>query len=376
MKDFGDSEMETPPEKGAAGGEHSSETGSASEDDRLLLPPPSSSLPLSLPPPPQAQEPIFAPPAFRSDRESTEEAPTAFGSPPLAGMQEAAGGAMGEEAGRPRRIHLPASLVVLIGLALLTPGVLLLVLGSSLAIPKGTSVIVIWYGTAAIGGAWVIAGTVPLLAGRKMVDISLLWEVLETVVLAVLIFLAVHASFQNFRVEGLSMSPSLSNGQHLLVNKLAYATIDTEVFDWVPFFDPGEDSVHHIFGTPGRGDVIVFVAPSEPDRDFIKRIIGVSGDHIELTDGNVVLNGEVLEELYTQGSTICTTGACVWDVQEGYYFVMGDNRQGSKDSRVFGPITEESIIGKAFISYWPLDNVGLAPNHSISYANDQAGAAE
>ncbi|MFQ6019824.1 MAG: signal peptidase I, partial [Dehalococcoidia bacterium] len=165
------------------------------------------------------------------------------------------------------------------------------------------------------------------------------------------------------------------NGQYLIVNKLAYATIDTGIFDWVPFYNAGEDSVHHIFGAPGRGDVVVFQAPNDQQKDFIKRIIGVPGDHVEVSQGDVILNGEVLEEPYVDGDTTCPAD-CVLDVPKKNYFVMGDNRANSSDSRTFGPIPEDNIIGKAFISYWPLDDAGWAPNQSISYARDSAGTEE
>ena len=196
-------------------------------------------------------------------------------------------------------------------------------------------------------------------------------EILETALLALLIFLTVRASFQNFRVEGSSMVPSLETGQFLIVNKLAYATIDLSIFDWVPFYDAGEDSAHHIFGSPGRGDVVVFQAPQNPQQDFIKRIIGVPGDVMEIKGGGVVLNGEPLLESYIRGETGNCRDPCLWTVPEGHYFVLGDNRTGSSDSRVFGFVPEENIVGKTLFSYWPLGEAGFAPNESVSYASGE-----
>ncbi|MBI1885747.1 MAG: signal peptidase I [Chloroflexi bacterium] len=198
-------------------------------------------------------------------------------------------------------------------------------------------------------------------------------EIIETLLLALLIFLAVRASLQNFRVEGASMMPGLHTGQYLIVNKLAYATIDLGMFDWVPLFDPGEDSVHHLFSSPARGDVIVFRAPQSPERDFIKRVIGVPDDvvHIEPDEGIVYVNDKPLEEPYALGGTTCSGGTVScgpWTVPDDYYFVLGDNRQNSSDSRAFGFVPGENIIGKALISYWPLEDAGLAPNHSVSFA--------
>lgn len=193
-------------------------------------------------------------------------------------------------------------------------------------------------------------------------------ELVETLLLALLIFLAVRSAVQNFKVEGESMVPSLENGQYIIVNKLAYAQIDLDKFDWIPFFDPGDSPVHHLFGTPERGDVVVFEAPTKANSDFIKRVIGVPGDTIEIKDSVVFVNGEPLVEPYITGRTGCPCGP--WVVKPGTYFVMGDHRSNSSDSRGFGAITEESIVGKALFSYWPLSEVGLAPNHSVSFASE------
>jgi len=196
-------------------------------------------------------------------------------------------------------------------------------------------------------------------------------ELVETALLALLIFLAVRASLQNFRVEGSSMVPSLDSGQQLIVNKLAYATIDLGNFDWVPFLDPGQDQVHYLFGGPDRGDVIVFHAPQNPGRDFIKRVIGMSGDHVQILGDRIYLNDELLVEPYAQSPTLCNGQFCDVIVPEGQLYVLGDNRPASSDSRAFGLVPEDSVVGKAFFSYWPLEDAGLAPNHSISYASDE-----
>ncbi len=198
-------------------------------------------------------------------------------------------------------------------------------------------------------------------------------ELVETVLLALLIFLAVRASFQNFRVEGLSMSPSLENGEYLIVNKLAYAEIDLSMFDWLPFYDAGANPVHHLWGTPERGDVIVFRSPTNLNRDFIKRIIGVPGDKVEVQPQNreVLVNGKALEETYTQGETTCVQ-TCTWTVPADSYFVLGDNRSNSSDSRQGWYVPEENIIGKALLTYWHDGGpeLGLAPNHDLSRASE------
>ena len=198
----------------------------------------------------------------------------------------------------------------------------------------------------------------------------LIRELVETCLLALLIFLAVRSTVQNFKVEGESMLPSLQNGQYIIVNKLAYAQLDLSKFDWIPFFDPGDNPMHHVLGTPERGDVVVFQSPGNPDRDFIKRVIGVPGDRIEIRNGIVYVNDEPLVESYTTGQTSCPCGP--WVVEPGKYFVLGDHRNNSSDSRIFSAIPEESIIGKALFSYWPLSEVGLAPNHSVSFASQES----
>ena len=200
-------------------------------------------------------------------------------------------------------------------------------------------------------------------------------EVAETVLLALLIFLAVRISLQNFRVEGASMQPSLENGEYLIVNKLAYSQIDMSVFNFLPFYETEKEDVHHLWETPNRGDVVVFRSPTNLTRDFIKRIIGEPGDvvAIDRESGGVSVNGKAIEESYLQGKTTCSE-KCEWRVPEGNYFVMGDNRQNSSDSRQGWFVPEGNIIGKALITYWHDGgpDLKLAPNHSTSLGSPAA----
>jgi signal peptidase I len=156
-------------------------------------------------------------------------------------------------------------------------------------------------------------GTVTLPAERRWV--VTVRELAETLLLAALIFLAVRGSFQNFRVEGASMNPSLENGEYLIVNKLSYAELDLSMFNWLPFFDAGSNPVHHLLGGPSRGDVIVFAAPTSPSRDFIKRVIGLPGDAVNIDNalGVVSVNGKRLEEPYIQGTTNCSQ-SCTYNI--------------------------------------------------------------
>ncbi|HEU4759562.1 MAG TPA: signal peptidase I [Dehalococcoidia bacterium] len=222
-----------------------------------------------------------------------------------------------------------------------------------------------------------LEGTVTLPRAERRWGVTIR-ELAETVLLALLIFLAVRASFQNFRVEGASMQPSLENGEYLIVNKLAYAQIDLSMFNWLPFYDAGASPVHHLWGSPDRGDVIVFRSPTNLNRDFIKRVIGIPGDKLEVRpqSSEVLVNGKVLDEPYTQGATTCVQ-TCTWTVPADSFFVMGDNRSNSSDSRQGWFVPEENIIGKTLVTYWHDGGpeLGLAPNHSVSLSS-KASAKE
>ncbi len=191
------------------------------------------------------------------------------------------------------------------------------------------------------------------------------WELAQTLFLAVLIFLLVRAVAQNFRVEGPSMEPGLHNGQYLLVNKAVYFKLNLGTLaKYVPFIDanPGEDKF--LFHGPQRGDVIVFRYPQDPDRDFIKRVIGVPGDRVRIDDaGTVFVNDVSLEEDYIAESSGRPVEEQVVPTES--YFVLGDNRPNSSDSRTWGFVPEQNIIGKAMFSYWPLSELGGVGNHSL-----------
>lgn len=201
-------------------------------------------------------------------------------------------------------------------------------------------------------------------------------ELVETLILALLIFLAVRAAVQNFQVEGSSMIPNLHNGEFLLVNKLIYAEVDLDAIDrFIPFVDIG-DGTHHLFRAPRRGDVVVFRFPRDPSRDFIKRIIGVPGDTVEVKEGTVFIDGQPLDEPYLTDKPNYILPPIT--VPPGQYFVLGDNRSGSFDSHswtAYAPtpdwpnppfVPEENIIGQAWLSYWPFSDWGLVPNKSLN----------
>ncbi|WP_322797428.1 signal peptidase I [Tepidiforma sp.] len=205
---------------------------------------------------------------------------------------------------------------------------------------------------------------------------GLVREVLETVLLALLVFLSVRASVQHYRVEGASMYPTLEDGEFLLVNSLIYAEVDVQkLARFVPGWDPGPPAARFLFHGPERGDIIIFHHPSGVHRDLVKRVIGLPGETVEIRDGAVYIDGRRLEEPYLAGAERPTGDLAPVVVPEGSYFVMGDNRNHSQDSRVIGPIPKELIVGKAMLTWWPRERFGLAPNAEPRLAG-AAGAGE
>ena len=183
-------------------------------------------------------------------------------------------------------------------------------------------------------------------------------EILETIVLTVLIFLLVRAVVQNFKVEGHSMEPTLYDGQYLLINKALYWQLDLKpVADLWPALVTSEGSTVNLFRAPSRGDVIVFKAPQSPERDFIKRIIGLPGERVEIRNGKVFVNGRALSEPYIKDPPLYEMPLLV--VPDGSYFVLGDHRNNSSDSHVWGVVPRDNIVGAAWISYWPPAKWGI-----------------
>jgi signal peptidase I len=159
---------------------------------------------------------------------------------------------------------------------------------------------------------------------------SIVRELLETAVLTIAIFLVVRVALQNFKVEGESMEPNLHNSEYILVNKIDYM-------------------IH----SPSRGDIIVFqaVPAQQPDKDFIKRVIGLPGETVEVKNSTVFINGHPLKEPYELQPPTYTYKKTV--VPKDDYFVLGDNRNNSQDSHLWNFLPRKYIIGKAWVSYWP-----------------------
>ncbi len=185
---------------------------------------------------------------------------------------------------------------------------------------------------------------------------SALREAIEAVALAGFIYLLLQSTVVNFQVQGSSMRPGLENTDRVLVNKVVYSSVNMErVSRFLPWVD--REDPWFPFHPPQRGDVIVFRFPLDPSENFVKRVIGMPGDTVETRDGVVHVNGVPLDEPYVDNiqreRTVPVT------VGDHEYFVLGDNRPQSDDSRNWGMVPEENIIGRAWLSYWPPGHFGL-----------------
>ncbi len=167
-------------------------------------------------------------------------------------------------------------------------------------------------------------------------------DTIETILLALVLFLAINALSARVRVENVSMQPTLKPGEFLLINRVAYR-----------------------FGSPSIGDIIVFHAPGQENTDYIKRVIGLPEDRVTVSDGIVYVNNQPLYEPYIAESPRYTG---TWEIPADHYFVLGDNRNNSSDSHMWGFIPREDIVGRALLIYWPLSEVTLLRSPAIVQA--------
>lgn len=166
---------------------------------------------------------------------------------------------------------------------------------------------------------------------------SFLRDIVDTILLVVAIYTLISLTLPRYIVEGASMQPNFETGQWIIVSRLAY-----------------------LFGQPQRGDVVILDFP-EPEKDLIKRLIGLPGETVEIHDGLVYINGEPLNEPYLNAPPRYRGE---WTLGPNEYFVLGDNRNNSRDSHAFGPVTADHIIGRALAVYWPPPSWGLVPPQS------------
>jgi len=167
-----------------------------------------------------------------------------------------------------------------------------------------------------------------------------LLDVLETVVLSALLFAGINAVSARIRVDGYSMEPTLHNGEFVIVNKMAYR-----------------------LGNPQHGDVIVFHYPRDPEQEYIKRIVGLPGDRVQVRDGQVYVNDQLINEPYIAAAPKYQSE---WSVPENALFVLGDNRNNSSDSHNWGPVPMEYVVGKALFIYWPPEAWGTIEHPPVA----------
>ena len=169
---------------------------------------------------------------------------------------------------------------------------------------------------------------------------TVLREVLITVIIALVIFLILHAAVQSFVVVGSSMEPNFQEGERLVTNKLVY-------------------KLHQ----PARGEVIVFHPPNNQQTDYIKRVIAIPGDSVEVKNGAVYVNGAKLDEPYIKEPPAYKLDKR--KIPENEYFVLGDNRNNSNDSHNGWTAPRQNIIGKAWLTFWPPKEWGLVRHYPL-----------
>jgi signal peptidase I len=184
-------------------------------------------------------------------------------------------------------------------------------------------------------------------------------EVIKIFVLAIVIIVPIRVFlFQPFFVQGVSMEPSFENNQYLIVNEFGYKKTEVGV---------GNNTFFTVepFKEISRQEVIVFRYPKNPTQFFIKRTIGLPGEKVEIKDGKVTIfndenpNGFLLDENAYLSETTKTLGSLTKQLKEDEYFVMGDNRMFSSDSRSWGAVPEADIVGRALFRAWPLDKISI-----------------
>lgn len=165
-------------------------------------------------------------------------------------------------------------------------------------------------------------------------------DVLETLVLSVVLFVGINSVSARIRVDGESMVPTLVSGEYVIVSRLSYR-----------------------IGAPQRGDIIVFHFPRDPKEEYIKRVIGLPGDEVQVMKGQVYINGQLLNESYLDVKMNYTG---TWSVPTGQLFVLGDNRNNSSDSHDWGTVPMDYVVGKAILVYWPPVDWGLVGHVALA----------
>ena len=179
-----------------------------------------------------------------------------------------------------------------------------------------------------------LPGTAPQQPAARPLPVIAVWARDLLVSLAILAFIIIFL-YWPVKVEGVSMMPGLEDQERIFVNKFVYR--------WEPI---------------QRGDIVVFRYPRDTSKSYIKRVIGVAGDRIRIENGQVFVNDEALDEAYVPGEYADARSYPEAVVPRNSYFVLGDHRTMSSDSRDFGPVNERYIYGKAVFGYWPMEKLG------------------
>jgi signal peptidase I len=183
-------------------------------------------------------------------------------------------------------------------------------------------------------------------------------EAVETITLAVFLVLILQNTVQNYRVDGPSMNPLLASQDRVLVNKVIYTEVDANrVMRFIPGRSAEVGETWHPFNPPQRGDTIVFRWPRDITQNFVKRVIGLPGDRVQIRGGAVFINDVAIDEPYVTRPKNETLAERT--IAEGEYYVLGDNRAQSDDSRHWGQVDEGLVVGKVSLAYWPLDRFSV-----------------
>jgi signal peptidase I len=191
--------------------------------------------------------------------------------------------------------------------------------------------------------------------------LALIWEVAQVVILALLMVMLIRNFGQNYRIDGISMEPNFHNGQFLIVNRFAYCPgIHLEI----PIVNVKLWEKTWCVHQPRRGDVVIFEYPRDISRDFIKRVVGLPGETVEVIGGKVYVNGKLMPEPF--GPNPGSYDAPPVTVGPDEVYVMGDNRNNSSDSHIWGTLPQKLIIGKALASYWPPQLWSVVPRYDLT----------
>jgi len=185
--------------------------------------------------------------------------------------------------------------------------------------------------------------------GTAAVVTGFILEIIQVVVIALLIIVPIRVFLiQPFYVKGASMEPNFYDHEYLIINEIGYR-----------------------IGEPDRGDIVVFKYPDDPEEYFIKRIIGLPNETVEITDGKIIIynqaypEGTILDEEYL--NDVYTAGEKKVTLRHDEYYVLGDNRGSSLDSRIIGPVNEDYIIGKVWLRGWPIDKLKVFKNPEYNF---------